>query len=152
MVKMTLRLRRLAAYVAGWMNTNQHMLLLATRPTKRNSNDVVQTENVWWLFRLFAVKIYLTSMKCCSVLIFRLLMRPNDMGFLIKILGFLLLIFSPCSVIRLQTSKSNRSYITLKSVEPSISGKYVCEISADAPSFHTEIGSYFNSISILLID
>lgn len=40
---------------------------------------------------------------------------------------------------RLQTSKSNRSYITLKSVEPSISGKYVCEISADAPSFHTVI-------------
>lgn len=35
---------------------------------------------------------------------------------------------------------SNSSYIILKSVEPSISGKYICEISADAPSFHTEIG------------
>ncbi|KAG5675398.1 hypothetical protein PVAND_005306 [Polypedilum vanderplanki] len=36
---------------------------------------------------------------------------------------------------------SNISYIILKSVEPSISGKYICEISADAPSFHTEIVS-----------
>lgn len=33
-------------------------------------------------------------------------------------------------------------------MEPSISGKYVCEISADAPSFHTEIGK----LLLLLID
>ncbi|CRK93319.1 CLUMA_CG006860, isoform A [Clunio marinus] len=47
----------------------------------------------------------------------------------------------PVQGIYVETSKSNRSYITLKSVEPSISGKYVCEISADAPSFHTELVS-----------
>jgi len=43
--------------------------------------------------------------------------------------------------IYLQPAPSNSSYIILKSVEPSISGKYICEISADAPSFHTEIGN-----------
>lgn len=41
---------------------------------------------------------------------------------------------------RMQTIRTNHTFITLRSVEPSISGKYVCEISADAPSFHTQIG------------
>ncbi|XP_055309265.1 uncharacterized protein LOC129573094, partial [Sitodiplosis mosellana] len=35
--------------------------------------------------------------------------------------------------------QSNASHVLLRSVEPSISGKFSCEVSADAPSFHTEI-------------
>lgn len=34
---------------------------------------------------------------------------------------------------------SNESQLTLASVQPSVSGKYSCEVSADAPSFHTLI-------------
>ncbi|KAL7040810.1 hypothetical protein ACKWTF_000529 [Chironomus riparius] len=47
----------------------------------------------------------------------------------------------PVPGIYVEPAPSNSSYIILKSVEPSISGKYICEISADAPSFHTEIVS-----------
>lgn len=36
---------------------------------------------------------------------------------------------------------SNESHLTLTSVEPTISGKYSCEVSADAPSFHTMLVS-----------
>lgn len=36
---------------------------------------------------------------------------------------------------------SNESQLTLASVQPSVSGKYSCEVSADAPSFHTLIES-----------
>lgn len=50
-------------------------------------------------------------------------------------------IFNPLSrPSHMQTIRTNHTFITLRSVEPSISGKYVCEISADAPSFHTQIG------------
>ena len=49
------------------------------------------------------------------------------------------LLFFAFSIHNFQTSASNRSQILIKSVEPSISGKYSCEISADAPSFHTSI-------------
>ncbi|CAO1305113.1 unnamed protein product [Diamesa serratosioi] len=45
----------------------------------------------------------------------------------------------PVPGIYVEASASNRSQILIKSVEPSISGKYSCEISADAPSFHTSI-------------
>lgn len=41
----------------------------------------------------------------------------------------------------LQRSQSNASHVLLKAVEPSISGKFSCEVSADAPSFHTELQS-----------
>lgn len=34
---------------------------------------------------------------------------------------------------------SNESHLILTEVEPTISGKYSCEVSADAPSFHTSI-------------
>lgn len=34
---------------------------------------------------------------------------------------------------------SNASHVLLKAVESNISGKYKCEVSADAPSFHTEL-------------
>lgn len=39
----------------------------------------------------------------------------------------------------LQRLQSNASHVLLKAVEPSISGKFSCEVSADAPSFHTEL-------------
>lgn len=38
---------------------------------------------------------------------------------------------------RMQRSQSNASHVLLKAVEPNISGKFSCEVSADAPSFHT---------------
>lgn len=41
----------------------------------------------------------------------------------------------------LQRLQSNASHVLLKAVEPSISGKFSCEVSADAPSFHTELQS-----------
>lgn len=40
-----------------------------------------------------------------------------------------------------QTSASNDSQVTLQSVHLNTSGKYSCEVSADAPSFHTKIVS-----------
>lgn len=36
---------------------------------------------------------------------------------------------------------SDETRLTLASVQPSVSGKYSCEVSADAPSFHTLIES-----------
>lgn len=36
-----------------------------------------------------------------------------------------------------QRSVSNATHLTLRAVEPTISGKYSCEVSADAPSFDT---------------
>lgn len=44
-------------------------------------------------------------------------------------------------LIQLQRSMSDESRLTLSSVQPSVSGKYSCEVSADAPSFHTLIES-----------
>ena len=38
-----------------------------------------------------------------------------------------------------QTAFSNASHVMLRQVPLSISGKYACEVSADAPSFHTSI-------------
>ncbi|XP_031619175.1 fasciclin-3 isoform X2 [Contarinia nasturtii] len=38
-------------------------------------------------------------------------------------------------------SASNESQVSLSHVQPSASGKYSCEVSADAPSFHTEIAT-----------
>ena len=32
---------------------------------------------------------------------------------------------------------SNETILTLQSVQPPVSGRYNCEVSADAPSFHT---------------
>lgn len=51
--------------------------------------------------------------------------------------------FSLCLSISLshthtQLSKSNEHTVTLRSVPRIISGKYQCEVSADAPLFHTE--------------
>lgn len=37
----------------------------------------------------------------------------------------------------LQKSKSNATQIVLRDVVPSLTGHYNCEVSADAPSFHT---------------
>lgn len=36
---------------------------------------------------------------------------------------------------------SNESQVTLSKVHRSVAGKYSCEVSADAPSFHTEIAT-----------
>jgi len=36
---------------------------------------------------------------------------------------------------------SNESQLMLQSVQPAVTGKYSCEVSADAPSFHTMIFS-----------
>uniref|UniRef100_T1GU24 Ig-like domain-containing protein n=1 Tax=Megaselia scalaris TaxID=36166 RepID=T1GU24_MEGSC len=36
---------------------------------------------------------------------------------------------------------SNESQVTLDSVQMATSGKYSCEVSADAPSFHTLISA-----------
>lgn len=41
----------------------------------------------------------------------------------------------------LQRSASNESQVALSHVQPSATGKYSCEVSADAPSFHTEIAT-----------
>lgn len=49
--------------------------------------------------------------------------------------------FHELFIIFFQRSMSNESQLTLSSVQPSVSGKYSCEVSADAPSFHTEIAT-----------
>lgn len=40
-----------------------------------------------------------------------------------------------------QRSASNESQVSLAHVQPTATGKYSCEVSADAPSFHTEIAT-----------
>lgn len=40
-----------------------------------------------------------------------------------------------------QQSSSNESQLVLSSVSPATSGKFTCEVSADFPSFHTNIVS-----------
>lgn len=40
-----------------------------------------------------------------------------------------------------QNSGSNQSHVMLVSAAPWTSGKYTCEVSADAPSFHTEVAT-----------
>ncbi|XP_055642208.1 uncharacterized protein LOC129779003 isoform X2 [Toxorhynchites rutilus septentrionalis] len=47
----------------------------------------------------------------------------------------------PLPGITVERSHSNGSHLTLTAVEPTMSGKYSCEVSADAPSFHTMIVS-----------
>jgi len=41
----------------------------------------------------------------------------------------------------LQQGKSNATQLTLRHVQLSLSGRYSCEVSADAPSFHTALVS-----------
>jgi len=41
----------------------------------------------------------------------------------------------------LQQGKSNSTQLTLRHVQLSLSGHYSCEVSADAPSFHTALVS-----------
>ncbi|CAH0386014.1 unnamed protein product, partial [Bemisia tabaci] len=43
--------------------------------------------------------------------------------------------------LQVQRDKSNQSQVVLSNVVPSLSGRYSCEVSADAPSFHTAIVS-----------
>ncbi|XP_036321961.1 uncharacterized protein LOC118735978 isoform X2 [Rhagoletis pomonella] len=43
--------------------------------------------------------------------------------------------------VRVERSASNESQLVLDSVSVSTTGKYSCEVSADAPSFHTEISA-----------
>ncbi|XP_037913348.1 uncharacterized protein LOC119652994 isoform X2 [Hermetia illucens] len=43
--------------------------------------------------------------------------------------------------INVERSLSNQSHVILSSVQPMISGKFSCEVSADAPSFHTMVVS-----------
>ncbi|XP_052867395.1 uncharacterized protein LOC128273467 [Anopheles cruzii] len=50
-------------------------------------------------------------------------------------------VFSTASGIDVERSLSNESHVVLKAVETNNSGKYSCEVSADAPSFHTIIVS-----------
>lgn len=45
----------------------------------------------------------------------------------------------PVLGITVERSQSNGSYLTLTAVEPTMSGRYTCEVSADAPSFHTMV-------------
>lgn len=47
----------------------------------------------------------------------------------------------PVLGITVERSQSNGSHLTLTAVEPTMSGKYSCEVSADSPSFHTSIVS-----------
>ncbi|KAL9707268.1 hypothetical protein quinque_010786 [Culex quinquefasciatus] len=47
----------------------------------------------------------------------------------------------PVLGITVERSKSNGSHLTLTAVEPTMSGKYSCEVSADSPSFHTMVVS-----------
>ncbi|XP_058449706.1 LOW QUALITY PROTEIN: cell adhesion molecule 2-like [Malaya genurostris] len=47
----------------------------------------------------------------------------------------------PVLGIMVERSQSNGSHLTLTAVEPTMSGKYSCEVSADSPSFHTMIVS-----------
>ncbi|XP_058817963.1 uncharacterized protein LOC131681264 [Topomyia yanbarensis] len=47
----------------------------------------------------------------------------------------------PVLGITVERSQSNGSHLTLTAVEPTMSGKYSCEVSADSPSFHTMIVS-----------
>lgn len=60
------------------------------------------------------------------------------------VLVFLLLNFSFSLIftsVLLQRSGSNESQVSLAHVQPIVSGKYSCEVSADAPSFHTDIAT-----------
>lgn len=47
------------------------------------------------------------------------------------------MLFFHCS----QTDKSTSRKVTLKDVSLRTSGKYKCEVSAEAPSFHTDSGT-----------
>ncbi|XP_049549374.1 uncharacterized protein LOC125960179 [Anopheles darlingi] len=47
--------------------------------------------------------------------------------------------FSTPSGVEVDRALSNESHVVLQPVETSYSGKYSCEISADAPSFHTQL-------------
>ncbi|XP_058122343.1 uncharacterized protein LOC131293164 [Anopheles ziemanni] len=50
-------------------------------------------------------------------------------------------VFSAASGIDVERSLSNESQVVMRAVETNYSGKYRCEVSADAPSFHTIIVS-----------
>uniref|UniRef100_A0AAG5DF80 Ig-like domain-containing protein n=1 Tax=Anopheles atroparvus TaxID=41427 RepID=A0AAG5DF80_ANOAO len=50
-------------------------------------------------------------------------------------------VFSTVSGIDVERSLSNESQVVMRAVETNYSGKYSCEVSADAPSFHTIIVS-----------
>jgi hypothetical protein len=39
----------------------------------------------------------------------------------------------------LQVSKSGANQVVLRDVQLELAGKYRCEVSADAPTFHTEV-------------
>jgi hypothetical protein len=39
----------------------------------------------------------------------------------------------------LQVSESGANKVVLRDVQMELSGKYRCEVSADAPTFHTEV-------------
>lgn len=70
--------------------------------------------------------------------------RLNYNWWLFKLIGIIfaikdtLFITSRCIYICLQLTKSGEHTVTLREVPRIISGKYQCEVSADAPLFHTE--------------
>ncbi|GLV40002.1 beaten path Ia [Carabus blaptoides fortunei] len=47
----------------------------------------------------------------------------------------------PIPNLDVDTKRSNGSHLSLGPVDPSVSGRYSCEVSADAPSFHTALVS-----------
>lgn len=54
-----------------------------------------------------------------------------------------------CARLRHQLTKSGENTVTLRSVSRIISGKYQCEVSADAPFFHTGNGEAEMSVAEL---
>lgn len=92
--------------------------------------------NQEWIGKLVTKMIDELKIKCphtaywCS---FSLYLYPSHLVWLFS--HFLFLSF--LSNLR-QLSKSNEHTVTLRSVPRLISGKYQCEVSADAPLFHTE--------------
>ncbi|XP_058059917.1 uncharacterized protein LOC131210655 [Anopheles bellator] len=50
-------------------------------------------------------------------------------------------VFNSVNGVDVEQTLSNKSHVVIKSVDTNVSGKYSCEVSADAPSFHTMIVS-----------
>ncbi|XP_050101522.1 uncharacterized protein LOC126581713 [Anopheles aquasalis] len=50
-------------------------------------------------------------------------------------------VFNNVNGVDVELALSNKSNVVIKAVETNISGKYSCEVSADAPTFHTSIVS-----------
>ncbi|XP_023288765.1 uncharacterized protein LOC105698953 [Orussus abietinus] len=56
-------------------------------------------------------------------------------------------VFSPLGD-KVDTAQSNNHHVVLTNVQPDLAGKYRCEVSADFPTFHTEMVSSYMHVVI----